>query len=379
MPFKDSRSVLGGGFRPHSLLKLSLKPEAEEQKRGQAAERLPGLDVECPEGRRPRQVRAQGGDAGRRGPVGRKLTHPGRQGPREANRPGRSPLGPPARARLPLKLRPKPAPASLPRPASSRTLTHSPDEPTHPDPGELILQPSARRRVGAVSHRDATGARFGLRPRRAAAPARSPVARPCDPRLARTDALEPEPAFLPAPFSPPSSLAERQQADSNLSSGRHRRHSRRGGREGGGAGSAAEPGGRGGPPRDAGLRARTGSAPAALRPGRERSRARGGSARRVCGAWRPAAGWEGPPPSWGRRAVVEGSSPPLGPASPSSPRSPTAAVVGRLVSGSRVKQTRCVGRTDTAAACCARAGPLGTESPQASPSVQTPLTNSYSM
>lgn len=229
MPFKDSRSVLGGGFRPHSLLKLSLKPEAEEQKRGQAAERLPGLDVECPEGRRPRQVRAQGGDAGRRGPVGRKLTHPGRQGPREANRPGRSPLGPPARARLPLKLRPKPAPASLPRPASSRTLTHSPDEPTHPDPGELILQPSARRRVGAVSHRDATGARFGLRPRRAAAPARSPVARPCDPRLARTDALEPEPAFLPAPFSPPSSLAERQQADSNLSSGRHRRHSRRGG------------------------------------------------------------------------------------------------------------------------------------------------------
>lgn len=232
MPFKDSRSVLGGGFRPHSLLKLSLKPEAEEQKRGQAAERLPGLDVECPEGRRPRQVRAQGGDAGRRGPVGRKLTHPGRQGPREANRPGRSPLGPPARARLPLKLRPKPAPASLPRPASSRTLTHSPDEPTHPDPGELILQPSARRRVGAVSHRDATGARFGLRPRRAAAPARSPVARPCDPRLARTDALEPEPAFLPAPFSPPSSLAERQQADSNLSSGRHRRHSRRGGRGG---------------------------------------------------------------------------------------------------------------------------------------------------
>lgn len=152
-----------------------------------------------------------------------------------------------------------------------------------------------------------------------------------------------------------------------------------GGSGGGGAGSAAEPGGRGGPPRDAGLRARTGSAPAALRPGRERSRARGGSARRVCGAWRPAAGWEGPPPSWGRRAVVEGSSPPLGPASPSSPRSPTAAVVGRLVSGSRVKQTRCVGRTDTAAACCARAGPLGTESPQASPSVQTPLTNSYSM
>lgn len=69
----------------------------------------------------------------------------------------------------------------------------------NPDPGELILQPSARSGVGAASRRGAAGARLGLRPGRAAAPARSPLARLYDPRLARTDAPGPKPSCPPSP------------------------------------------------------------------------------------------------------------------------------------------------------------------------------------
>lgn len=71
-------------------------------------------------------------------------------------------------------------------------------------PGSRETHPPA---LGASGHGQPRGggARLGLRPRRAAARARSPLARPYSPRLARADARELEPPS--PPFPPPSSSA----------------------------------------------------------------------------------------------------------------------------------------------------------------------------
>lgn len=121
-------------------------------------------------------------------------------------------------------------------------------------------------------------------------------------------------------FPPPSFFAESQQADSNLGS-RRRRHSH------GGAARARGLGGGAGlrETRAPRVRACTGRTPAALRPGRERSRACGGSARRVR---------ETGAPLPGRRAccrpggagLPSGGASPRGSAGLSSPGSPSAAV-----------------------------------------------------
>ncbi|XP_032775431.1 formin-like protein 5 [Rattus rattus] len=86
--------------------------------------------------------------------------------------------------------------AGLPR----RTRTQRPAN----SPGSRETHPPA---LGAGGHGQPRGggARLGLRPRRAAARARSPLARPYSPRLARADARELEPPS--PPFPPPSSSA----------------------------------------------------------------------------------------------------------------------------------------------------------------------------
>lgn len=258
----------------------------------------------------------------------------GRAGPTPSRascaRPAAPETSPRARAGLPA------AAAGLSRRAHALT-----DEPTHPDPGELIVQPSARSGVGAASRRGAAGARLGLRPRRAAAPARSPLARPCDPRLARTDAPESEPS---CPLSPPSSLLLRQAPAGRFQSRQPPPPTlARGG--GGGAARARGPGGEG--RASAGFGAARahweGARPAPDTKGAERT------AEAPEGSARPGA----PLPAAGPSPRQRGAGLPLGgfllcaapPAPPHQAALPPPPWRGRLVSGSRVPQTPRAGRT----------------------------------
>lgn len=298
--FEDSRSVLWSGFRPTPPPQTP--PETRETKEEPGGRQGPTLGVQGARGwrralawgrglRRPWYSRDDGDTVG---PPGQGAPH----------------LGPPTRAQLPPKLRRESAPAFQSRPASPGDHTHSPDESTHPDSREFILQPSARSGMGAASPRDATRARLGLCPWRTAAQARLSPERPSDPRLGRTDALEPKPSsslsLLPSP-SPSSNrripISAEAAAANTCTVG-----------QGGLVGAAGAQGLGGG----AGLHetrhcARAhweNTGPAPPHPGRERSRACGGSARRVlealaphCRGGGPAAGKGAPGCCWEKEGL----------------------------------------------------------------------------
>lgn len=126
----------------HTASPNSARNPELRNKRGAGLQGLPGASRA-----RRRPSRGPGSAAGPSPGWGRRAAGPSRPRPdtaglvrpRGAAGPGRPHLWPPARCRLLPKLRPEPAPAFPPRPASLGAHTHAPDQPTHPDPGKLIL------------------------------------------------------------------------------------------------------------------------------------------------------------------------------------------------------------------------------------------------